>query len=385
MVPGIEPCGLVGGFRFMDAQTDDARLVLRLINESVANGGTALNYTTVTGITRNADNDVCGIRVNDTETGQSAAFSAPTVINATGAWAESLHPVHNSGLHLRPLRGSHLVLPSARLPVSRAVTLIHPDDGRPLFVIPWENALILGTTDVDHGKDANTEVTATHEEARYMIECLNAYFPAARITLEDCIASFAGIRPVLTKKETLDPSKESREHVIWSDRGLVTITGGKLTTFRVLAQGALKAAAPYLPAQSSIHINAPAFSPVTHRTKKTRGLAEETARRLYGRYGNPAAPMIATAATKDLAFIPGTHTLWAELPLLAETEQIRHLTDLLLRRVRIGMLLPQGGAGHLDRIQKLCQPHLPWDNQRWKKERKLYIDYWHHAFKLPEL
>ena len=384
MAPGIKTRGLVGGFRFMDAQTDDARLVLRLIEESTANGGAALNYTAVTGITRNGNGRVTGVTAEDAETGTCRVFSAPAVVNATGAWAESLHPVHSTDMHLRPLRGSHLVLPFQRLPLPAAVTLMHPDDGRPLFVIPWENALILGTTDVDHESGLNTEIIATRDEAHYMIECLGAYFPASGITLEDCVSSFAGIRPVLTRKENIDPSKESREHAIWSDNGLVTITGGKLTTFRVLAQDALKAASRFLPQKPRLRNNSPAFAAITPPAPSSlRGLPGDAVRRLYGRYGASAGQVISNASPEDLAFIPGTHTLWAELPWAAANGQVRHLTDLLLRRVRMGMLLSNGGVMHFERIRYLCAPHLPWNDERWRSEMKIYEDYWQYALSVP--
>lgn len=383
MVPGLDERGLTGGFRFMDAQTDDVRMVLRLINESMENGGEALNYTAVTGITRDDNQQVTGIEAQDVESGHRLEVSTAAVINATGAWAENLHPVHESGMHLRPLRGSHLVIPAERLSISAAVTLIHPDDARPLFIIPWEGALILGTTDIDHGDDINTEITATEDEARYMIDCLNAYFPDATITLADCNASYAGIRPVLTKKESADPSTESREHVIWTDKGLVTVTGGKLTTFRILAGDAIKAAAPWLPVKSPLDLKAPAFEPVPVKNGKTNALSAAAWRRLYGRYGSRAAAIVNNADERDLSFIPGTHTLWAELPALAGTEKIRHLTDLLLRRVRIGMLLPEGGREHMERIRRLCEPVLSWDGERWEEEIEAYTGYVERVLGVP--
>ncbi len=383
MVPGIDTTGLSGGFRFMDAQTDDARLVLRLISESAEDGGQALNYTSATGIVRNEDGAVTGIDITDVETGESHTVSTPAVINATGAWAETLHPVHESDMHLRPLRGSHLVIPADRLPLTRAVTLIHPDDGRPLFIIPWEGALMLGTTDIDHGNDLNTEVTATAEEAAYMMECLNTYFPEANLTLGDCSASFAGIRPVLTRKENVDPSKESREHVIWADKGLVTVTGGKLTTFRILAADALKATKPWLPADARVDLKSPAFAKVPLPADNPKGLPAPNLRNLYGRYGKHAASIIDRAEARDLECIPGTHTLWAEIPFAAESENVRHLTDLLLRRVRMGMLLKDGGREHLPRIRNLCEPVLNWDGDRWETELQMYNDYVNTALRVP--
>ncbi len=304
------------------------------------------------------------------------------VINATGSWAETLHASPRAGLHLRPLRGSHLMLPAWRLPLHQAVTLLHPDDGRPLFIIPWEGALMLGTTDIDHRESLSNEIVISDQEAKYMIECLRAYFPGENLGLKDCVASYAGIRPVLSRGDR-PPSEESREHVVWKDRGLVTVTGGKLTTFRALAQDALKAAAKWFPTETSLKTAEPVFDRITRAAENRRGLGNTTWRRLYGRYGSVAGPMIKNADQRDLAFIPGTLTLWAELPMLAQNEQIRHLTDLMLRRVRLGILTRQGGRAHLDRIEALCRPVLDWDDKRWKEERRMYMEYCDYAHSVP--
>ncbi len=383
MVPRLNTDGLSGGYRFMDAQVDDARLVQRLINEAIGNGGAALNYTGVSEILRDDAGNVSGVVAEDTETGERCNISTLCVINATGSWAETLHASPEAGLHLRPLRGSHLMIPAWRLPLFQAVTLMHPDDGRPLFIIPWEGALMLGTTDIDHGSDISGDIVTSREEADYMITCLEAYFPAAEISLKDCISSFAGIRPVLSKGEK-DPSKESREHVVWRKQGLVTVTGGKMTTFRTLAADALKAASRHLPANARLRTEEPAFQPVPALPSCGKSLSASQMRRLYGRYGMRARSIIDTANSKDLEFIPGTFTLWAELPVLAKTEQIRHLSDLLLRRVRIGLLAPEGGREHLDRIQTLCESGLDWDSDRWKIERKMYTEHWEHAHRVPQ-
>lgn len=386
-VPGIATADLAGGFRFMDAQADDARLVLRLIAEATAAGGTALNYTRVARINRGRTGSVSGVSIEDTETGKTREIETQAVINATGAWAEKLHPSPRPRLHLRPLRGSHLVFPRWRLPLNQAVTLIHPQDHRPLFIIPWEGALILGTTDIDHGRDIIKEPVITRAEADYLMAALNACFPSVNIGLNDAVASWAGIRPVLSKGDKA-PSRESREHIVWVKNGLVTVTGGKLTTFRSLARDALKAAAPALPPATPVRANAPAFAAapapaLPNARPGSDNLPPYALKRLYGRYGRLAEKIRTQARPADLNVMPGTETLWAELPLLAKTEQIRHLSDLLLRRVRIGILMPGGGDKHLDRIQDLCAPMLPWDANRWQKERQDYLDHWHYAHAVP--
>ena len=153
MLPHVKEQGLTGGFHFYDAQVDDARLVLRLINDAVASGAMALNYTEAAEILRDESGSVSGVIVRDTESGDMRELFTSAIINATGSWAESLHPSPDEKRHLRPLRGSHLVFPHWTLPVAQAVTLIHPEDQRPVFVIPWEGAVLVGTTDLDHDQD----------------------------------------------------------------------------------------------------------------------------------------------------------------------------------------------------------------------------------------
>jgi len=382
MVPHINPNGLKGGFHFLDAQVDDSRLVLRLINESMASGACALNYTAVRCIDRDDEGNVIGVELEDVETREIKNVSSPAVINATGSWAEKLHPSPEPQRHLRALRGSHLVFAATAIPMSEGFSFMHPLDNRAVFVIPWEGAVLVGTTDLDHPQDLSIEPNITEAEVTYLMEGIQAIFPSLNISLDDCLCAFAGIRPVLSEGK-LKPSEESREHVIWVDHGLVTVTGGKLTTFRRLALDALKAAQSYLPPDKMADRKAPVFSKVQQLPALEYGLSPETWRRLYGRYGSAADTIVKTAKAEDLTIIAGTHTLWAELPYVAQNEQIRHLGDLLLRRVRIGLLTPQGGKTYLKRIQRLCKKVLPWDRRRWREEISIYLAQWNHAHALP--
>jgi glycerol-3-phosphate dehydrogenase len=381
-IPIISREELTGGFCYLDAQVDDSRLVLRLINESLAEGSSALNYTAVTKIIRDAESEVVGVDVEDTETHDTRTFYTRAVINATGCWAENLHPSPEPNRHLRPLRGSHLVFPAQVLPVFQGVGFNHPLDKRWVFIVPWEGAVIVGTTDLDHKEDLSVEPKITEAEVSYIMKGLHTIFPSLDISLADCVSAFAGVRPVLSEGKQ-PPSAESREHVVWVDKGLVTVTGGKLTTFRRLALDALKTAKPYLPPVKLPDRANPIFCEVPEKPAKEFGLSDQIWRRLYGRYGKSADTLIQMSAPEDLALIPGTHTLWAELPFAAQSEHIRHLDDLLLRRVRIGLLTSQGGKSYLKRIRALCKNALPWDRRRWRKEIKRYRELWIDAHALP--
>ncbi|MBN2283717.1 MAG: glycerol-3-phosphate dehydrogenase/oxidase [Deltaproteobacteria bacterium] len=382
MSPHLRQEDLVGGFRFFDAQVDDCRLVLRLIIEAVANGGVALNYTKATEILYDAKGNVAGVVAEDTETRETREFQTKTVINATGAWGEKLHPSPDPKRHLRPLRGSHMVFPLWALPLDHAVAFMHPADDRGFFAIPWEGAVLVGTTDIDHHQDLSEEPVITKEEVDYMMEGIRYYFPSIELSPADCLSTFAGVRPVLSEGK-LSPSEESRDYAVWKKQGMVTVTGGKLTTFRRMAWDTLKAAAAFLPEMKEISKKDPVFAKVPEKVTRSQGLTKKTWRRLYGRYGESAKEVVASAAADDLNAIPGTDTLWAEIPFTANREQVRHLSDLLLRRVRIGLLTTQGGREHMERIRRLCSPLLPWSDLRWEDEIDMYHGLWDRAYSLP--
>ena len=341
-VPFVRQEALQGGFYFVDAQVDDSRLVLRLIHESIAEGALALNYTSAKRIVRDDGGDVIGVDVEDTETHETKTLTAPTVINATGCWAEALHPSPDPGRHLRPLRGSHLVFPADTIPLKDGFSFFHPRDRRPIFAVPWEGAVIVGTTDLDHDEAMSLEPRISEQEFSYLMSGLQEMFPLLQISPEDCLSTFSGIRPILSEGK-LSPSEESREHVVWSDHGLVTVTGGKLTTFRQLAFDTLKTAEPFLPPHTPPDRSSAVFNPGIDPPGNNNGLPEETWKRLKGRYGCAADQLVGEAAPEDLSTIPGTETLWAEMAHAARHERIRHLGDLLLRRVRIGLLTREGG------------------------------------------
>ena len=187
---------------------DDARLVLRLVNEAVLAGGTAVNYTGVQQISRDAKGAVNGVGLQDVETGESVELETGAVINATGSWAEKLHPSPKEGLHLRPLRGSHIVIAKDALPIEDAISFIHPDDHRPIFATPWEGGILIGTTDMDHDRDLSLEPRISDQEFTYLLQGLEAHFPSLHLSEDHFVATLAGVRPVLSEGK-LAPSKES--------------------------------------------------------------------------------------------------------------------------------------------------------------------------------
>ena len=385
LAPNVKRDGLQGGIVYQDAKTDDARLVLRVLREAQSHGAEAVNYLEVRALLRSADGRVEGARLECGTKGAEHAVRARVVVDATGAWSG---PLHGKGPRLRPLRGSHLVLPAWRLPLAQAVSLMHPEDGRPVFAYPWEGATLVGTTDLDHGESMSTEARITRGEVDYLLAALRAQFPQLGLNVADILATYAGVRPVVahgTGTDEARPSSEGREHTVWSEAGLVAIAGGKLTTFRAIALDALAEVKRQLPdwdaALDAQAIFAPA--PVLTDSRAQGKVNASLLRRLRGRYGADAAALLDAAGTKELDLVPGTDTAWAELRWAARTEAVRRLDDLLLRRTRLGLLLRGGGAGHMVRIRAICQPELGWSDADWEREEAAYRQLWTQHYSLP--
>ena len=200
-LPGVKDKGLIGAVGFKDAQVDDARLVLRLINDAVAMGGTALNYTRLIRVVRDAGQQLAGGVIKNETDGREQEIAAKVLINATGPYAEQLHPSPPKGYHIRALRGSHLIFPGDRIPLDRVISFIHPQDSRPVFLFPWEGCVCFGTTDVDHDQDMNHEPRISMREADYLIDGVKKVLPGLGLTLDDCTASIAGVRPVFSRHQ----------------------------------------------------------------------------------------------------------------------------------------------------------------------------------------
>ncbi len=382
LCPILTVPGLLGGYRFYDAATDDARLVLRVIRESVEGGAVALNYARVESLLRTKAGQVCGVVVSDTSglVARQAEIQARVVISATGVWGDRLRGELGQSPRLRPLRGSHVLIPFDRLPLTRAVMFLHPKDGRPVFAIPWEGAVVYGTTDVDHGPNLTTDPAISSSEKEYLLSGIQQIFPGQELTAADIISAFAGLRPVVNTGKA-DPSKESREHAIWDENGLLTVSGGKLTTFRVMARDALKAAAKHI-GRIAFDRKLPVLDPIPADGEALFGdssLTPATRLRLLARYGASAVPVLAASA-EDLQPIDGTDYIWAELRQAARAEGVVHLDDLLLRRVRLGLLSPHGGRDQMARIRGLVQSELGWDDARWEGEVDSYAKLWRESY-----
>jgi glycerol-3-phosphate dehydrogenase len=384
LCPPLEQEGLRGGYRYFDAQTDDARLTLRVAQEGVRDGGTALNYTRASGLLREAHGQVCGAILQDQTpegNGRTAEVRARVVVNATGAWADDLRQEIGQRKRLRQLRGSHLIFSADRLPLTRSVSFLHPADDRPVFAFPWEGVTLVGTTDVDLDEPLHTDVRISQAETEYLLQAAQYAFSCQELTYADVQCTYAGVRPVVDTGKA-DPSTESREYILWSENGLLTITGGKLTTFRLMARDALRKIRMFIPDCPNLDRRQRVLNPPPEEVAFPERLSPAARLRLLGRHGQNVPALIAAGQAEEFDPVGGTPTLWAELRWAARAEAVVHLDDLMLRRTRLGLLLPGGGRDCLDQIRLVAQPELGWDDRRWEAEAAAYTELWQRCYHL---
>lgn len=370
---------LLGATEFADAVTDDSRLVMRVLHEARADGAELINYVGVSGSQQNESGMT--VTLTDSITGAEHQVQCRSLVNATGVWVNKLREAYGEQHTIRPSRGSHIVIERERLPVDVSFTVLHPRDKRPIFVYPWEGRTVIGTTDLDHPDPGNEEAGITEQELIYLLELVDYQFPDTDLSKRDVISSWSGVRPLVSAGAS-NSSKESRDHTVWTDGRLVSVSGGKLTTFRLIALDVLKATAQWLPDFGAADDAAPVF---THHaiTESVPGLTAEVVRRLRGFYGADFDRLIAFSAAEDLTVIPGTEMIWAEITWCAGHEAVVHLDDLLLRRTRFGLLVPKGGLTHEARLKVSIQPQLGWSDERWDEEVSRYRHIWERFYWLP--
>ena len=400
--PGIKQDKFLGASQFSDAVTDDSRLVMRVLDEAINDGAHVINYLKADSLITNEQGLVVGATLKDTsaeDSNNTYNVHAKVVVSATGAWADTLRMQATNQTEqtfhkqIRPSRGSHLVVSQERLPIKQAYTFLHPVDKRAVFVFPWENRSVLGTTDLDNPPLGDEEVGITSEEVDYLLAATNNLFDDANLNREDVISTWAGVRPLISEGgdgKRVSPSKEKRDHSVWLDNNLVTVSGGKLTTFRLIALDVLKVCQKVLEldesaTQDNESYSSQVFSNQPPTSSKFPTLTPLLQQRLQGFYGLQLDALLELAHDDDLTYVTDSNTIWAEIRFAARHEQVIHLDDLLLRRSRLGLILTNGAMTPLisDRLKQICQQELGWDEQKWQQEVERYTDLWQRYYHLP--
>jgi glycerol-3-phosphate dehydrogenase len=387
--PLLRERGLTGGALYYDAQTDDARLVLATMRSAHRHGATCLSYVRVTSLEK-ADGLVRGAQLEDAFTGDRLSVKAHVVVNATGPWSDAMRRLDEPTAEplLRLTKGAHIAVPQRRIGNTGAVTLLSPIDGRVMFVLPWGEVTIVGTTDTDEVV-APDDVAATEQDVLYLVRSANAVFPNARLGMDDVIAAWAGLRPLL-KGGGESTATVPREHrIVESASGLVTIAGGKLTTYRVMAAQTVDVVArrlraldgrPLPPRASTGREPLPGgevrdLDALTEELVQ-EGLGPEVARHLVLSYGTEARAVAnLMAADRSLAgpLIPDGPWRLAEVVYQARREMALTVSDVLVRRSHAFHLRADQAVSAAPVVAQLLASELGWDAERRAASVAAYI------------
>jgi glycerol-3-phosphate dehydrogenase len=369
--PMLEQAGLQGGASYFDAATNDARLTLANAIGAHEAGAVIVNHCAVDSLITEAGR-IAGANVHDAMSDARVAVRARVVVNATGPWSGDVR-AHGDGGEAVAVRGSkgvHIAVPRERVGNNGALTLLSPRDGRVLFVLPADTHAIVGTTDT-FTSSLPDDARATNEDVRYLLESANHFFPQAALTSGDVVAAWAGIRPLLPTRDAT-PGAASREHAVTtSAQGLVSITGGKLTTFRVMARDVIAI--------------------VLERLNRRRGADPTRIAPLPGGDFDSLEPVIGAAARTTGDVDLGAHlaktygTLWprvwaeidrsdgratvvdglpyrmGELRYAIQSEMALTLGDLLIRRAHIAFETRDHGVSAAARAADVVAPLLGWN------------------------
>ncbi len=386
--PLLRTPGLTGGALYWDAQCDDARLSLATLRSAANHGAVVANYACVTAFEQE-NGRISGAILEDQLTGAHGTVHARVVINATGPWVDVIRRLEDPGAPsmLAPTRGAHVMVARSRIGHHHAITFLSPIDGRVMFVLPWGDRSYIGTTDTEFTGSID-QVTPTESDMLYLLRSANAIFPAARLGLEDVSFSWAGLRPMMADAAKT-PGARSREHLVTiGPRGLVSIAGGKLTTYRRMAIDVIhrigqilqlpvgepnpmkvRSATEPLPGGEAYKVEALFTRGVA------RGLSEPTVAHLVGQYGSEAPGLYDIADEwphlKEPVH-PHHGAIGAEVVHAVRREYARRLDDVMFRRLSIAHETPDAGLAAVEPVSKLMGRELGWDDTRRREESDRY-------------
>lgn len=381
--PALLTEGLRGAALYHDCWTDDSRLVLDTVIGAEQAGAVCLNYVAVEAFEK-VDGRLRGARLRDLEgEGGGVSVASRAIVNAGGPWLDRLRALDDPAAEpvLRPTKGVHLVVERDRLGNRNAIVLTAVRDARILFVIPWEDHTLVGTTDTDYAGSPD-EVAADSSDVDYLLETANHYFPRADLRERDVLATFAGLRPLIGSEPGEAPSEVSREESLFeSASGLISLGGGKLTTYRRVAVKVVDRVARALRARFGAAfaehsgtdlLPLPGAEPAGPESGGT------LAARLYARYGTRAREVVDSAGRRpELAepLVDGLPYVRAEAVLAARSEMAVRVEDVLRRRMPIALERGDGGGEAAETVAALMAEELGWsEDQKEAKVREFRGD-----------
>lgn len=378
--PALAPRNPTGGYLFYDCQTDDSRLVLTALEEGERFGAVCANRVAATGLVEK-NGRARGLKVRDVESGSEFEIEADNVVNATGVWADRLRPedLHDeAGLPvIRPSRGTHITIAGDKLPLNDGV-IVPAGEGRSIFALPWLGSTLIGTTDSDYDETNLDHVSPAAADIEYLLEATNEFF-MTDFDASDVSGAFAGVRPLIATgdpKKSVDISR--RAELYETGNGMITITGGKLTTWRRMAKMAVDRIVERDSREAPCRTEEIPLGQAIRADELPRveGIPEGAYEQLAGRYGYRARDVLAVAAERGELAQPivafGPTDLLAEVVFAARHEQARSVGDALLRRSRVALLAAREVTGDDDavarRVANAMAGELGWDEARVEAE-----------------
>lgn len=371
--PRLAISRLAGAGIYYDAWTDDARLVLAVIKDASRAGAAVANHAEVDALTHSGTR-VSGARVHDLIREEEQEARARIVVNATGVWLDRLRTPREIPT-IRPTKGIHIVLPRAKVGNHHALALTTPRDGRIVFVLPWDDLTLVGTTDTDFRGDMD-RVVPDADDVAYLLEAVNDAFPQARANPEDVVSAYAGLRPLLRKgRADVSESEVSREHAIFEDEdGLVSVAGGKLTTHRAMAEEAVNLIAARLgrtlPARTHALPLGPPLCPLGEFV--ALGIDEVTALHLQQRFAPDEIRDYLDAPFARERITDGLPHIQAEVDIALREEMAMTLADVLVRRLGFFYDAADQGLAASATLAKRIGRALGWDATRTERETESY-------------
>jgi glycerol-3-phosphate dehydrogenase len=388
LLPALEPRKPSSAYLFYDCQTDDVRLVLTILGEAERYGAVFANDAIVTGLIEE-DGRADGVAVNDAATGAEFEVRADNVVNATGVWADRIKPEEvideEDVPRIAPSRGTHVTLDLADLPVSHAACIVPAGESRTIFALPWYGRALIGTTDDDYDGDLD-HVEPSIDDIDYLLDAVNSFF-GVDLGRADLTGAFAGVRPLIS---TGDPRKSvdiSRKAELYeTSSGMLTMTGGKLTTWRRMAKQVVDRIverdgreAPCRTHEIPLGMAASAEDLDLPEGLSEDDLPEGALEQLAFRYGYAARTVLKLAGERrELAapIVEGRPDMLAEAVIAARLEQARDVGDVLLRRTRLGILAaPQlRGADAAMPVAEAMGEELGWGEDRVRREAEAWVE-----------
>lgn len=369
--PMLRADQLVGGARYYDAATDDARLTLANVVSSIEAGAAVLNRAAVTGFEVVAGR-ARGIRVHDAISGDDFTVRATTIVNASGPWSDDIRAMESKieRQTVAGSRGAHIAVPRIRVGNREAVTMLHPVDGRVLFTLPAGDETIIGTTETPTGA-GDRESRASNEDVAYLLLAANSYFPRAELTAADVLAAWSGIRPLARQLATSDVGSASREHAIArGSKGIVHVTGGKLTTYREMAAQVVDMiAGPEALAGRTGVVPLPGGDrPVEELRTEAAGVIEDARVRdrlvlAYGSRWRDVWSLGEAEPRRRERVLPSHGLIGAEFVHGVEREMAMTLGDLLIRRTHLAFETADQARSLAPAVANMVQPLLGWSNR----------------------